>query len=60
MSESPDIHAFPAEKLGAFLRAMEDPQGTGDIDSEREREIARIEERIAGAARAEQPDDDGE
>lgn len=46
MSDQPDIHAFPASKLGAFLRAMEDPEGTGDIDAEREREITKIEERV--------------
>jgi hypothetical protein len=46
MSESPDTHAFPATKLGAFLRAMEDPEGTGEIDAAREREIERIEERV--------------
>ena len=51
MSESPDIHAFPATKLGAFLRAMEDPEGKGDIDAEREREIAKIEQRVANAPR---------
>jgi hypothetical protein len=50
MSESPDIHAFPAAKLGAFLRAMEDPEGKGTIDAEREREISRIEERVSSAA----------
>jgi hypothetical protein len=47
MSEPPDIHAFPATKLGAFLRAMEDPEGTGAIDEKREHEIAGIEKRIA-------------
>jgi len=47
MSETPNIHGFPATKLGAFLRAMEDPEGTGDIDAHREREIAKIEERLA-------------
>lgn len=46
MSETPDIHAFPATKLGAFLRAMEDPEGTGIIDADREREIAKMEERL--------------
>lgn len=47
MSQPPDIHAFPASKLGAFLRAMEDPEGIGEIDAEREREITKIEERIS-------------
>jgi len=47
MSEQPDSHAFPATKLGDFLRAMEDPEGTGAIDPVRAREIATIEERIA-------------
>jgi hypothetical protein len=51
MSESPDHHAFPATKLGAFLRAMEDPEGTGRIDAERDREIAKIEERIESQSR---------
>jgi hypothetical protein len=46
MNDPPDIHAFPATKLGAFLRAMEDPEGTGDIDATREREISKIEERL--------------
>jgi hypothetical protein len=46
MSEQPDIHAFPSSKLGAFLRAMEDPEGTGDVDPGREREISTIEQRI--------------
>lgn len=57
MNDSPDIHAFPATKLGAFLRAMEDPEGTGDIDAAREREISKIEERLL-ESRADQPDDD--
>jgi hypothetical protein len=50
MNEAPDIHAFPASKLGDFLRAMEDPEGSGDIDADRERQIARIERRLAAAA----------
>lgn len=53
MTESSDIHGFPATKLGAFLRAMEDPEGTGSIDPAREREIAAIERRVANP-----PDDD--
>jgi hypothetical protein len=47
MSEQPNIHAFPMSKLGAFLRAMEDPEGTGQVDPDREREIAEIEQRVA-------------
>ena len=47
MTEPPDSHAFPATKLGAFLRAMEDPEGAGNIDPERAREIDQIEQRIA-------------
>ncbi len=47
MSEPPDIHKFPATKLGAFLRAMEDPEGTGAIDAATEREIEAIEARVA-------------
>src|SRR3954454_11589130 len=47
MSEQPDSHAFPATKLGDFLRAMADPEGTGAIDPVRAREIATIEESIA-------------
>jgi hypothetical protein len=47
MSEPPDTHAFPATKLGAFLRAMEDPEGTGAIDALREHEIKAIETRIS-------------
>ena len=58
MTEPPDSHAFPATKLGAFLRAMEDPEGTGEIDEAREREIAKIEERIAESR--ESATDDGE
>jgi hypothetical protein len=46
MSEQPDIHAFPATKLGAFLRAMEDPEGTGQIDAARAQEISKIEKRL--------------
>jgi hypothetical protein len=49
MSETPDIHGFPASKLGDFLRAMADPEGIGALDAEREREITRIEERLAAA-----------
>jgi hypothetical protein len=56
MSESPDHHAFPATKLGAFLRAMEDPEGTGRIDAERDREIAKIEERIESQSRDSESD----
>jgi hypothetical protein len=47
MSEQPNIHSFPMSKLGAFLRAMEDPEGTGEVDPNREREIAEIEQRVA-------------
>jgi hypothetical protein len=60
MSESPDSHAFPAAKLGAFLRAMEDPEGKGDIGADREREIAKIEERIASAPDEQAADNDAE
>jgi hypothetical protein len=59
MTDEHDVHGFPAVKLGAFLRAMEDPEGTGAIDPERDRDIARIEERIAeargGASNDEEP-----
>lgn len=48
MSERPTTHAFPASKLGLFLRAMEDPEGRGEIDPVREREIAAIERRVSG------------
>ena len=58
MTEPPDSHAFPATTLGAFLRAMEDPEGTGNIDEAREREIAKIEQRIT-ESRDSTPDDDG-
>ena len=61
MSDSPDIHRFPATKLGAFLRAIEDPEGTGHIEASREREISKIEQRIAeaggGSADADSPSD---
>ena len=50
MSDSPDIHPFPATRLGALLRAIEDPEGKGTIDASREREIATIEQRIAEAS----------
>ena len=56
MNESPHIHPFPANKLGDFLRAMVDPEGIGGIDADREREIARIEQRIAEATRGDQPE----
>ena len=49
MSDSPNIHAFPAAKLGAFLRAMEDPEGSGQIDAARERDIETIEQRLRDA-----------
>lgn len=57
MSETPNLHGFPATKLGAFLRAMEDPEGTGDIDADREREIAKIEERLGNSG---EPSNDSE
>jgi hypothetical protein len=47
MTELPDIHAFPVSKLGSFLRAMEDPEGKGQIDPVREREILEIERRLS-------------
>lgn len=56
MTDVPEIHTFPAIKLGSFLRAMEDPEGTGNIDPDREREISRVEQRIA--APPESADDD--
>ena len=56
MTERPDSHAFPATKLGDFLRAMEDPEGTGDIDPARAREIATIEERIAESRESDSAD----
>jgi hypothetical protein len=57
MTEPPDSHAFPATKLGAFLRAMEDPEGAGNIDPERAREIDKIEERIAESRRSDSDDE---
>lgn len=56
MTDVPEIHTFPATKLGSFLRAMEDPEGVGNIDPDREREISRVEERIASPP--ESADDD--
>jgi hypothetical protein len=56
MTERPDSHAFPATKLGAFLRAMEDPEGAGKIDPERAREIEKIEERVAKSQRSDADD----
>lgn len=47
MTKPPDINAFPANKLGAFLRAMADPEGTGEISAESEKDIASIEARLA-------------
>lgn len=47
MKKEPLTHAFPASKLGSFLRAMEDPEGKGEIDPEREREISVIEQSLA-------------
>jgi hypothetical protein len=58
MIEPPDSHAFPATKLGAFLRAMEDPEGEGNIDPARARDIAKIEERVA-QSRERPSDNDG-
>jgi hypothetical protein len=58
MTESPDSHAFPATKLGAFLRAMEDPEGTGNIDASREREITTIEKRVAESRDSAADDED--
>jgi hypothetical protein len=56
MTEPPNTHAFPANKLGAFLRAMADPEGTGEITATSERDIAKIEARLSAAQR----DDDAE
>ena len=58
MSDQTDIHPFPAKKVGAFPRALDDPEGTGRIEPAREREITRIEEglsagRIEGEAESE-------
>ncbi|HMJ35528.1 MAG TPA: hypothetical protein VK501_16590 [Baekduia sp.] len=47
MTEPPDTHAFPANKLGAFLRAMADPEGTGAITATSEHDIAKIEARLS-------------
>lgn len=41
----PEARVFAAAGLGAFLRAMEDPEGIGSIDAARERDIAAIERR---------------
>ena len=51
MTEPPDTRAFPANKLGAFLRAMADPEGTGEITVASERDIAKIEARLSDAQR---------
>jgi hypothetical protein len=56
MSERLGIHAFPTARLGAFLRAMEDPEGKGRIDPDREREIAKIERELTREA----PGEDGD
>jgi hypothetical protein len=52
MTEPSDTHAFPANKLGAFLRAMADPEGTGEITATSERDIAMIEARLSEAQRS--------
>jgi hypothetical protein len=49
MDERPDIHAFPAKRLGAFLRAMADPEGRGDFPPEQEQHILKLEERLANS-----------
>lgn len=60
MDKPPDTHPFPAERLGAFLRAMADPEGRGDLDDAHEQEIARLEQGLAEARRtlreADKPD----
>jgi hypothetical protein len=58
VNDTPDIHPFPASKLADFLRAMEDPEGSGRIDAGREREIARIEQRLAEATQGEAAETD--
>lgn len=47
MEEPPDLHAFPAQRLGSFLRAMADPEGQGRIPPEHEKTIAKIEQSLA-------------
>ena len=45
--ESPAVRAFPADKLGFFLRAMADPDARGELSDDERRKIADIEARIA-------------
>lgn len=47
--EPPAVLAFPAEKFGAFLRAMADPDARGTLCSDAQRAIADIEDRIAAS-----------
>lgn len=49
MDNPPDIHAFPARRLGPFLRAMADPEGGHNLDADVERNIADLERGIAEA-----------
>jgi hypothetical protein len=39
----PKIAAFPASKLAPFLRAVADPEGTGDLSPEEETAIKQVE-----------------
>ena len=52
VNQPPDVHAFPAAKLGPFLRAMSDPEGTGRLDEEQRRSLQLIERAIAEAKRS--------
>lgn len=51
VNKPPEPSAFPAAKLGAFLRAMADPEGTGRLDAAQEDRISNIERGLAGARR---------
>jgi hypothetical protein len=49
MTEQPDLDAFPAKRLGAFLRAMADPVTGRNLDADVERNISELERGIAEA-----------
>lgn len=47
----PQVRAFPAGKLGPFLRAMADPDAHGVLSEEQQRRISDIEDRLAAVRR---------
>jgi len=45
--DEPQVAAFPAKKLAPFLRALDDPEGKGNVPPDQAAAIRQVEANVA-------------